>query len=68
MIRDRRIENDTRETYGDHRHDDDQYERLSKEVDNVKLMILELKSGQSGVELPQQPSGEQGVYRRKGKG
>ena len=43
MIRDKRIEHKSKDTFGIE-EDNDQYQKLSKEIDSVKIMILDLRA------------------------
>ena len=54
MIRDKKIEMETKEYFN---HDDNeggnvQYEKITKEIDEVKVMILDMRANQAGVSLP----------------
>ena len=51
MIRDKKVEIDSRPhlQYGD--GGSEQYDKITKEVDQVKLMILDLRANQAGVDL-----------------
>ena len=62
MIRDKQIENETKEYFPrGNANDEDQYTNITKEIDQVKVMILDLRANQAGIELPQEPSS---FYRR----
>jgi hypothetical protein len=55
MIRDKRIEMESREYFKEGEsasNKDEQYEKLNKEIDSVKVMLLDLRANQAGVELP----------------
>ena len=60
MIRDKKIELETKEYFN---HDDnneggnkEHYEKITKEIDEVKVMILDMRASQAGVSLPADPS------------
>ena len=60
MIRDKKLEMETREYF---KHEDNgegagegQYEKITKEIDQVKVMILDMRASQAGVTLPADPS------------
>ncbi len=57
MIRDKQLEQETRDYFPHKEHnDDEQYTNITKEIDQVKVMILDLRANQAGVELPQEPT------------
>ena len=58
MIRDKKIEMETKE-YFNHEESGEgagHYEKITKEIDEVKVMILDMRASQAGVQLPADPS------------
>lgn len=55
MIRDKKLEHEQREHFPHENHGgDDHYQKITQDIDSVKLMILDLRANQAGVSLNQE--------------
>jgi hypothetical protein len=68
MIKDKRVQLDFLKEGGHIHHGIDQsetYAKISKEVDEVKLMVLDLRANQAGVDLRRPRDGGDAVFQRR---